>query len=126
MRFPRRSLIATATLLFSVFSFFSGSLLASAQSSNVIYGLGVGTIANTDDGLGFGVRSRISTPVNADLSFAVDLGVTGFFLEGRDGASFAFDPQLSAIVTLPGEGTAVYVLAGFGGSSVVPEIFFFL
>lgn len=112
-----RRIIAALTLL--VFSSATESVLSpatsAAQSTNVIYGLGVGAMANTDDGLGFGLRGRVSTPVNADLSFAGDFGVTGFFLEGRQGASIAFDPQVSAIVTIPGENVAMYFLAGFGG-----------
>ena len=87
---------------------------AKAQDRRLIFGLGFGTTASTDDGFGFGFRGRMSTPVNADLSFAADIGVSAFFLGGRDDSSFAFDPQLSAIVTLPGERTAVYFLAGVG------------
>ena len=69
---------------------------------------------STTEGVGLSFRGRASAPVNADLSFAIDLGLTGFVLEGRDEASYVFDPQVSAIITLPGIRTAPYLLAGVG------------
>lgn len=88
---------------------------ARAQTLSPRFGLGFSTMLSTPDGLGFGMRGRISAPVNADLSLAVDLGFTGFFLGGRDDATWVFDPQVSAIVTLPYETSrATYVIAGVG------------
>lgn len=79
------------------------------------FGVGFNGLISTTDGLGLGIRSRISAPVNADLSFAVDLGLTGFILQGRDDASYVFDPQVSAIVTLPGSrDRSPYILGGVG------------
>ncbi len=114
MRFLRPALrTPVSTFLLTIF-LWPQIQLATAQDKRFIFGLGIGTVASTDDGFGFGLRGRMSTPVNADLSFAADLGFTGFFFGGRDNSSFVFDPQLSAIVTLPGERTAVYFLAGIG------------
>jgi len=114
MRFLRPALYTPVmtvllTILLSLSAFSVG-----AQDRRFIFGLGIGTVASTDDGLGVGLRTRMSTPVNADLSFAADLGISAFFSSGREDASYVFDPQLSAIVTLPGERTAIYFLAGFG------------
>jgi len=53
-----------------------------AQLASARVGLGFNTMLSSDDGLGFGFRTRIASPVNADLSFAFDLGVTGFVVEG--------------------------------------------
>ncbi|GIV61339.1 MAG: hypothetical protein KatS3mg044_0205 [Rhodothermaceae bacterium] len=86
-----------------------------AQSMAPRFGLGFATMLSTEDGLGLGFHGRASAPVNADLSFAVDLGFVGFILEGRDEATYIFDPQVSAIITLPGVRSAPYVLGGVGG-----------
>ncbi|HMB90093.1 MAG TPA: hypothetical protein VKP65_04550, partial [Rhodothermales bacterium] len=97
----------------------TGSLLqpaddAMAQAATR-FGIGFNGLISTTDGLGLGIRSRISAPVNADLSFAADLGLTGFILQGRDDASYVFDPQVSAIVTLPGRRDKMpYILGGVG------------
>ena len=86
-----------------------------AQPLEPRFGLGFNGMISTADGLGLGLRSRVSAPVNADLSFAVDLGLTGFILKGRDEATYVFDPQVSAIVTLPpGPKRAPYILGGLG------------
>lgn len=91
------------------------TLPADAQSLAPRFGLGFNTLLSTEDGLGFGFRGRASIPVNADLSFAADMGFTGFILEGRDDATYVIDPEVSAIVTLPGERSAPYILGGIGG-----------
>lgn len=79
------------------------------------YGLGLNGLIDTDDGFGLGLRTRLSTPINSDLSAALDLGLTGFVFQGRDEASYVFDPQASLIVTLaPSNGKALYILTGLG------------
>lgn len=88
---------------------------AQAQELTPRFGLGFNTLLSSEDGLGFGFRGRASAPVNADLSFAIDVGAVGFILEGRDDATYIFDPQISAIVTLPGVTSAPYLLGGVGG-----------
>jgi hypothetical protein len=88
---------------------------ADAQGREPLIGLGFTTVLSSDDGLGFGFRSRISAPVRADLSFALDLGAAAFILEGRDTATYIFDPQVSAIITFPGTSRATYLLGGVGG-----------
>ena len=112
----RRSLL----LLLALF-FVAGWLLlpvhrAAAQDLRPRFGLGVNTtLATTEGVLGLGVRGRVSAPVNPDLSFAVDLGFTGFVLRGRDDATYVFDPQVSAIVTLPAQGNrSPYIIGGIG------------
>jgi len=86
-----------------------------AQDMDTRFGLGFNSLISTGDGLGIGLRGRVSTPVNRDVSVAFDLGFSGFVLGGREDASYVFDPQLSAIVTLPeSDNTAPYVLAGVG------------
>ncbi len=86
-----------------------------AQSGGPRFGLGFNTMLSTADALGFGFRGRASAPVNQDLSLAVDLGFTGFVLGGRRDATYVFDPQVSAIITLPPRGDrAPYIIAGMG------------
>jgi len=89
---------------------------AAAQEVRPRFGLGFNTTLTTADGvLGLGLRGRASAPVNADLSFAVDLGVTGFILGGRDDATYVFDPQVSAIVTLNArQQRTPYIIGGIG------------
>ncbi|MEX0601051.1 MAG: hypothetical protein WD021_05105 [Rhodothermales bacterium] len=89
---------------------------ASAQPANSRVGLGFNTMASTADGLGVGLRGRLSIPINADISAAADFGITGFVLGGRQNADYILDPQISAIVTLPPSRNRVgYVLFGLGG-----------
>lgn len=89
---------------------------AAAQVDPVRFGLGFNTMVSSADGLGIGVRGRGSIPVNADVSAAADLGITGFVLKGRRNADYILDPQLSAIIMLPTSQThANYVLFGVGG-----------
>lgn len=106
--------VALATAFLSVLFLLSIFRAARAQDSSLIYGVGMSSMVSTDDGFGLGFRGRVSTPINADLSFAADLGVTGFFLGGRDDSSFLFNPQISAIVTVPGERSAMYFMTGIG------------
>ncbi len=113
-RSPRRS----RNLAFTILLCAGLSLLperGAAQDLSPRFGLGFNTVLSTEDGLGLGFRGRASAPVNADLSFAVDAGFVGFILEGRDDATYIFDPQVSAIVTLPGVTSAPYILGGVGG-----------
>lgn len=88
---------------------------AAAQEGQPRFGIGFNTLISTADGLGVGFRGRASAPVNQDLSVGVDLGFTGFVLEGRRRATYVFDPQLSLIVTIPQRGyEAPYFLGGIG------------
>jgi len=87
---------------------------SSAQLSESRFGIGFNTLLSADNGFGMGFRGRIATPINADLSFAIDAGLTGFILGGRDDATYVVDPQISLIVTLPGVEKAPYLLAGMG------------
>ncbi len=88
---------------------------AHAQLENSRFGLGFNSLLSADNGFGMGFRGRLSTPINADLSFALDAGITGFVLGGRDDATWIIDPQVSIIVTLPGVEKAPYLLTGIGG-----------
>lgn len=70
---------------------------------------------SSDDGLGIGFRGRMASPINSDLSFAFDAGLTGFVFDGRRNATWIIDPQVSLIVTLEGQEKAPYLLTGVGG-----------
>ena len=81
------------------------------------WGLGFNTMISSEESgvFGFGIRGRASFPYNQDLSFAASAGFTGFVLSGYEDGSFVFDPQVSAIITLPSQGRfATYFLGGFG------------
>ncbi len=87
---------------------------AAAQSPRL--GVGLNSMLSTADGFGVGFRGRASAPVNRDVSIAIDLGFTGFVFSGRRNAEYVFDPQLSAIVSLPSQPDRLgYVLFGLGG-----------
>jgi hypothetical protein len=95
------------------------SLAQRASHSNAAipprFGMGFNALLSSEDGLGLGIQGRASAPFNRDLSFALDLGLTGFILQGRDDASYVFSPQGSVIVTFPGTTKAPYFLGGVGG-----------
>jgi len=80
------------------------------------FGVGLQLMGTTvDDNIGPGLRFRTSVPINQDISFGLGAGFTGYVLEGRDDAAYAFDPQASLIVTIPGSGRErLYVLGGAG------------
>lgn len=102
---------------------------ASAQFQNQFtpqsetkFGLGLNTVLSISDGFGMGFRGRFAAPMNADFSVAIDLGLTGFVLQGRDDTSLVFDPQISGIVSIPaGVRLETYLLAGIGGFIFVRE-----
>ncbi len=79
------------------------------------FGIALNGLLSFDDGLGIGALGRASAPINADLSAAVDLGVTGFILEGRTNATYVVTPGISLIVNLPDyRNKLTYLVAGFG------------
>ncbi|PSQ68237.1 MAG: hypothetical protein BRD25_00600 [Bacteroidetes bacterium QH_1_61_8] len=75
------------------------------------YGIGLQMMGTTvDDNIGPGLRFR---------SLGIGAGLTGYIFQGQDDAAYAFDPQASLVVTLPGPGTQrLYVLGG--GGAYVP------
>jgi hypothetical protein len=86
-----------------------------AQDMGMRFGIGFNALVSTVDGVGVGLRTRLSAPVNPDLSFALDLGGTGFIFRGRDEANYVVEPQVSVIVNLPARGDRLpYILAGAG------------
>ncbi len=108
--------IASLILLFGLFL---GSLnLSHAQEPR--FGAGLQMMGTTvDNNIGPGVFFRTSVPLNRDVSFGLGAGLTGYIFEGRDDASYAFDPSASLIVTIPGSGQErLYVLGG--GGAYVP------
>ena len=112
---------ANAPLLFLLLAACWAGRPASAQaqeqdfSLNPRFGIGVNTMFSAQ-GVGLGLRGRVSAPLNTDLSLALDLGVTGFLLRGRDDASYVFDPQASAIVNVPFLSSRFnYLIVGVGG-----------
>ena len=80
------------------------------------YGMSINALYSTPQGVGMGIRGRASMPINADISTALDLGFTGFVLEGWRGADYLFEPQISLIITPPPERLrAGYIFLGMGG-----------
>jgi hypothetical protein len=71
-----------------------------------------------DNNVGPGFRFRTSVPINQDISFGIGAALTGYVFEGRDEAAYAFDPQASLIVTLPGTGPQRFYVLGGGGAYV--------
>ena len=84
------------------------------------YGIGLQMMGTTvDDNIGPGLRFRSSVPLTRDVSLGIGAGLTGYIFQGQDDAAYAFDPQASLVVTLPGPGTQrLYVLGG--GGAYVP------
>jgi hypothetical protein len=103
-------------LLLAVGLTFSLALPVHAQNNDSRFGLGVHVLGSTASGsVGPGINFRASTPLNSDISVALGSGLTGFIFQGRDDAAFAFDPQVSAIVSFPtANAEATYVLGGAG------------
>ena len=103
--FPHNASLIMNRLVSFVLIAFLGAMgaftTAHGQDLNPRFGLGFNTSVSTADGVGIGMRLRGSAPVNRDLSFAIDLGMTGFIFEGRDEATYLVDPQISAIVSVP-------------------------
>jgi hypothetical protein len=92
---------------------------AVAQEFQPRIGVGLGSMVSTADGIGLGIRGRASAPINADVSFALDVGFIGFILGGRRDASYVFDPQASVIVSIPGAPDRLSYLL-FGAGAYVP------
>jgi hypothetical protein len=94
----------------------AGSVGTTQAQDRPRFGVGLQLTGSTvDNNIGPGLRFRTSVPINQDLSFGLDAGFTGYILEGRNEASYAFDPQASLIVTLPGPPQQrLYVLGGAG------------
>jgi len=108
MRFLVPVLLALGLLL--------GPVDTTRAQSQPRFGVGLQLMGTTVDGnVGPGLRFRTSVPINQDLSLGLDAGLTGYIFEGRDDAAYAFDPQVSLIVTLPGPSRErLYVLGGAG------------
>jgi len=89
---------------------------AQNQTTPLRYGIGFNVVLSGQEGLGLGFVGRASYPINADLSFAGEIGFSGFVLDGRDDAAYALQPQAMAIVTLPfSNARAPYLITGVGG-----------
>lgn len=83
------------------------------------FGVGLQMMGTTvDNNVGPGLRFRTSVPLNRDVSFGIGTGLTGYVFKGRDDASYAFDPQASLIVTIPGAGNERLYALGGGGAYV--------
>ena len=94
------------------------SIPALAQTAPPRIGIGIDALVipvrngDVDPGLGLGVRGRVALPINSDLSASAGLGISTS-LAGS--AVLSATPQLSMIVTLPGDDRARrYLLGGFG------------
>ena len=94
--------------------------VARAQSDNLTPRLGAGVqlLGSTEDGVAPGMRMRVSAPLNADVSLAGGLGLSGFVLSGSENAMYLLEPQLSLVVNLPSVSSGdylPYLLTGVGG-----------
>jgi len=80
------------------------------------YGVGFQILGSTvENSVGPGFRFRASRPLTQDVSVGFGSAFTAFLFEGRDDASYAFDPQVSLIVTIPNTGRrGTYVQGGLG------------
>lgn len=68
------------------------------------------------ESVGPGLHLRTSFAMNKDLSLAVGGTFTGFLFEGQGRAGYAFDPELTLIVTMPDpSNSSPYFLGGAGG-----------
>jgi hypothetical protein len=116
--FSSFGLAMTSTLRALCLTLILGVLtLAPAQAqTEPRFGIGFQMLASTvEENVGPGIRFRVSAPVNRDLSISVGTSFTGYVFEGQDDATYAVDPTLSAIVTLPVVGTrGTYFLGGIG------------
>lgn len=115
-RFPMRvcflAALALGLLLFT-------TAPAHAQEQQPRYGVGLQMMGTTvDDNIGPGIRFRSSVPLTPNVSLGLGTGLTGYIFQGRDNASYAFDPQASLIVTLPGSGPQRSYVLGGGGAYV--------
>lgn len=110
-----RSLFFLAALLLAL-----GTFGPAQAQTDPRFGVGLQMMGTTvDDNIGPGLRFRSSVPLTQDVSLGIGAGLTGYVFQGRDDASYAFDPQASLVVTLPGPGTQrLYVLGG--GGAYVP------
>ncbi len=116
----KRSRIRVLVLLSAFLLIGEAALAQSAPRPN--FGLGFNAVLSSTEGLGVGIRGRAAWPVNADLSLAVGTGFTGFVLEGRDEATYLFDPQVSVIVTMNATGPRTpYFLGGVGAAIPVND-----
>lgn len=110
-------------LLFSLLFAAGAQAQDEVEDLNPRFGLSLNGLLSTEDGFGLGIRGRASSPVNADFSAAVDLGVTGFILGGREDATYIFDPQVSGIINLPAsENRLPYILAGIGAHLPISNV----
>ncbi len=79
-------------------------ILASAQAQpwSLRSGFGFTTLltTSTENPIGLGVHVRGSFPINADLSFGVDLDLISFLFEGYESGELYLAPHAMAIVTL--------------------------
>lgn len=108
-------------VLFSAF-LLVGDVALAQQAQRPNFGVGFNAVLSSTEGLGVGIRGRAAWPVNADLSLAVGTGFTGFVLEGRDEATYLFDPQVSVIVTMNQNGPRTpYFLGGVGAAIPVND-----
>ncbi len=110
-----RSMLFLAVLLVAL-----GAACPSQAQPEPRFGVGIQMMGTTvDDNIGPGLRFRSSVPLTPDVSLGIGAGLTGYIFQGRDDAAYAFDPQASLVVTLPGPGTQrLYVLGG--GGAYVP------
>lgn len=96
-----------------------GAFLPAQAQQQPKFGIGLQVTGTTvDNNVGPGFRFRTSVPITQDVSFGLGAALTGYIFEGRDDAAYAFDPQASLVITLPGSGTQRFYVLGGGGAYV--------
>lgn len=108
-------LIAAAVLVFLLGATYAD---ATAQDMDTRFGFGVGGVVNpsnrevSPDDFGFDLRFRVSKPVSASTSLALDVG--SFVFTQSEETEFVLNPQAMMIVTFGGENRFPYMLGGLG------------
>jgi hypothetical protein len=98
--------------------FVAGALFPTSAASQSLWRLGFGlqTTFSTEDGLGLGLRTRASYPMNRDFSMGLDLGVHGYSSNGANRSVIMADPSINLILNLGATADrATYLVAGAGG-----------
>ena len=93
--------------------------LAPAQGQSLRYGTGLQVMGSTAvASVSPGFHFRTTLPITQDLSLGGGVGLAGFVFEGQVNASYALDPEISLVVTIPNPSRSATYLLGGGGYHV--------
>ena len=106
----------TAIRTFGLLGLVCTLLSMPAHGQSPRYGTGLQVMGSTAvESVSPGFHFRTTLPITQDLSLGGSLGFAGFVFEGQANATYAFDPEVSLIVTIPNPSrSATYVLGGAG------------